>query len=745
MTTRLFYYLGALIFCLQAQASDTLNPCLKWQTFHIVVLGSSTAAGAGPSSSDSTWVNRYRKYVQGINTQNTVTNLAQGGTTTYQIMPDWYTAPVGRPSTNTARNVSEAIRLNADAIIINMPSNDAANGFSLNEQMHNFTLMAAVADSAGIPVWVCTTQPRSFNPVKVQLQKDVRDSVFSYFGIYALDFWNPFADTTGQIDSLYDSGDGVHMNDAAHKILFEKVAAKNILSQLVDTLQATDVAISASWLQSSMCGSLTDSIFIAVSNNGLSSTYNLPIKWTIRSIDSASTRYVYDTLYGGVASCAFLQKGIRLSTQKGGEWKISAELLVQNDSILSNNFSDTLTLRTTGLPNISALNDSICKNDSTHLSAAGGDTIVWYDANDSIVGFGPYYRTGALSQNTTYKASAVKGGLFFQESLFTRSSTSTNFNGIMFDLVAKTDLEIDSLALKVQSTGKLVVHGYFRNGSKNGFEDSAQAWTSWGYDTVHVVQAETFHNVSLGAMSLQMGDTLGVYLSMQSGSNLQYQSSSSEQVYTNSSIEIISGTGKAFNFGASYYPRLWAGEVFYHHGFNPRGLCASDTVIQVVVNPTDLNLGNDTTLTFKQSVLLQLPKGASQIVWSTGDTTQQLLVDSASFGVGSHLIFVQAEDKFGCSISDSILITISKNGVALQEFKTSFFEIYPNPAKDYVNIEIGQNDSAELKIYNSLGALVLEKILSGGLNRLEVDFASALYLIEVNSEETLQRFQLVVE
>ncbi|MBN1481412.1 hypothetical protein EH223_03505 [candidate division KSB1 bacterium] len=39
----------------------------KFVTFRIVILGSSTAAGTGPSRSDSAWVNRYRRYVKNIN------------------------------------------------------------------------------------------------------------------------------------------------------------------------------------------------------------------------------------------------------------------------------------------------------------------------------------------------------------------------------------------------------------------------------------------------------------------------------------------------------------------------------------------------------------------------------------------------------------------------------------------------------------------------------------------------------
>ena len=127
-----------LLLPIASLAQDKSNPCLKSQAFHIVVLGSSTAAGAGPSVPDSTWVNRYRKFIQEINPANQVTNLAQGGTNTYQIMPTWFVPPPGRPTSNPARNITQAILLGADAVIINMPSNDAAGGIGTNEQLFNF-------------------------------------------------------------------------------------------------------------------------------------------------------------------------------------------------------------------------------------------------------------------------------------------------------------------------------------------------------------------------------------------------------------------------------------------------------------------------------------------------------------------------------------------------------------------------------------------------------------------------------
>jgi len=92
-------------------------------------------------------------------------------------MPDWFLAP-NRPARNATKNISEAIRLGADAVIINMPSNDASQGFSPTEQLRNFRIIKNVADSFNTQLWVCTTQPKNYrSALKTQIQVDVKDSI----------------------------------------------------------------------------------------------------------------------------------------------------------------------------------------------------------------------------------------------------------------------------------------------------------------------------------------------------------------------------------------------------------------------------------------------------------------------------------------------------------------------------------------------------------------------------------------
>ena len=203
---------------------------------HIVVLGSSTAAGAGPSTQDSAWVWRYQDFIFQNDTRMRATNLAQGGFTTYNILPSGTEIPEGiNQSINEQRNVTMARSLNPNAVIINLPSNDAANNYSVDDQLRNYSFMTDSLDVDSIVYWIATTQPRNnFNDDRVQIQLDMRDSTFSIFQDRAINFWDGFETEANGLDPAFDSGDGVHMNDAGHLELFLRVLNSEIPDFLID-------------------------------------------------------------------------------------------------------------------------------------------------------------------------------------------------------------------------------------------------------------------------------------------------------------------------------------------------------------------------------------------------------------------------------------------------------------------------------------------------------------------------------
>lgn len=252
----------------------------------IVVLGSSTAAGSGPSDSDNTWVNRYRRYIQSVNSQSSVINLAKGGYRTYNIMPTGYIPPSGQATPDDLRNITKALNYNPDAIIINLPSNDAFSGIPVTDQLRNYDTIMKHANTANVPVWISTTQPRSFDQIRIKLLTDMRDSTYTHFGDKALDFWTEIATENNTINPIYDSGDNVHLNDAAHGILFQRVVDAEILEFLSDSYLQAEKYISASGVDifNDFYGNSGDGFIRFAKNTGASATYKL-ISEVNKSVD----------------------------------------------------------------------------------------------------------------------------------------------------------------------------------------------------------------------------------------------------------------------------------------------------------------------------------------------------------------------------------------------------------------------------------------------------------------------------
>lgn len=207
----------------------------------MVAIGSSTTGGTGSFPLDSSWVGRFRHYYvtqQGI--ASAVHNLGVGGYTCYQGMPTSYVPPPGRPGPQPGYNVTMVVSLLAGlavpengVVIVNYPTN-GYNTYTIDEIM---TCLQTIYDSAtrlGNKCYITTTQPRGDTPFNTSAVKrklaDIKDSILNRFGDNAINFYdglyNP-ADST--ILPAYKSAvDDIHFNNTGHRVLFERVQAKNV-------------------------------------------------------------------------------------------------------------------------------------------------------------------------------------------------------------------------------------------------------------------------------------------------------------------------------------------------------------------------------------------------------------------------------------------------------------------------------------------------------------------------------------
>ncbi|HSM36182.1 MAG TPA: SGNH/GDSL hydrolase family protein [Longimicrobiales bacterium] len=215
-------------FLAAAESASVRPPPSACGPVHVVVLGSSTAAGIGPADSANAWVSRYRRHLQADPAGHRLTSLALGGYNTFRLLPSGLGGDEDRLRPDTTRNIDRALAIDADAIVINLPSNDANLGIDVATQLANYDTIVARAAAAGVPVWVTTTQPRDFDADRRANAFAMRDSTLARFGGRAIDFFTGLGRPDGTISAPFGAGDGVHLNDAAHAVLFARVADARI-------------------------------------------------------------------------------------------------------------------------------------------------------------------------------------------------------------------------------------------------------------------------------------------------------------------------------------------------------------------------------------------------------------------------------------------------------------------------------------------------------------------------------------
>jgi len=221
------------------------------QDKRIVAIGSSSTAGTGATAHDSCWVSLLNNYYKcRLSIIDSAYNLGVPGATNYYAMPTGYIPPPSRPYPDANHNVSKAVSILSDlpnaadgVVIVNFPTNGYIT-YSIAEIMTSLQTIYDSVTVRGNRCFISTTQPRgdgSYNTYAVKKKlADIKDSIINRFSDHALNFWDGMFDPADtMILAKYSYGDLIHFNNAGHRLLFERVLAKNIFELPVWYSKAT--------------------------------------------------------------------------------------------------------------------------------------------------------------------------------------------------------------------------------------------------------------------------------------------------------------------------------------------------------------------------------------------------------------------------------------------------------------------------------------------------------------------------
>lgn len=155
------------------------------------------------------------------------------------------------------------------------------------------------------------------------------------------------------------------------------------------------------------------------------------------------------------------------------------------------------------------------------------------------------------------------------------------------------------------------------------------------------------------------------------------------------------------------------------------------SILPVNVSPI-LFLGNDTVLCASGNLLLDAGNGSVGYRWSTGATTQSILIDSTGLGLGSFIFIAEGYTADGCRTIDSILVTFDIcSGVPIHSGKGSFL-VFPNPFQREITIFTDEPDF-DLTIFDLFGKCVLSRRMTTSSPVLTPDISPGVYFLRANT------------
>jgi len=184
------------------------------------------------------------------------------------------------------------------------------------------------------------------------------------------------------------------------------------------------------------------------------------------------------------------------------------------------------------------------------------------------------------------------------------------------------------------------------------------------------------------------------------------------------------------------------------------GFAFDDIHIFDVVCPNPTNLGNDTIICGTDSLLLDAGAGYATYLWSDSlmSTSQTIIVDSATYGIGVHTFYVSVTDSVSnCLSKDTIVVEIT-TCVGIEDLASTIdLNVYPNPNKGQftLNLTTQKTTDLQIRITNIQGQEVFVKNNFDNINvineEINIGNVKGVYFVNIITNNEVITKKIIVQ
>ncbi len=187
----------------------------------------------------------------------------------------------------------------------------------------------------------------------------------------------------------------------------------------------------------------------------------------------------------------------------------------------------------------------------------------------------------------------------------------------------------------------------------------------------------------------------------------------------------------------------------YVDGGNNSQCFDADTFLLLSETAPNVNLGNDTTLEPYQYLTLSALPGHNYL-WSTGETSQSIVIKPNEIGLGNMQLWLQVYD-LGCPGTDTLNLTFITN-IEEYNYVDANLSVFPNPNVGVFTLEINDElaQKLHLTIFNSVGKFIYsENFETNGNSPKRIDLSSlssGIYFMRIETDsKNVYRSKIVIK